>query len=233
MGQCERHYHGASWRRLCVCDDAEPRPEAEPDASACLLRREHGRPEPDPECCARPSEASCATGYEYRQGALCMWSHDHDYFTTECFLQAVPTPAPSLPSFAEGFFLGPRGQASCSAVCGERGMTCSAQGFRDVYGQISNFTEVSRIVAAIGARDWLGLNMEKITPQCCKTEGRTGSAFGPAYGAAPSITCPAIGCMVTSPKTIVTRSSLAVTGAGGVSASARSRGRRLQSRRPP
>lgn len=179
MDQCERHYHGASWRRMCVCEDAEPRPEAEPDASACLLRREHGRPEPDPECCARPSEASCATGYEYRQGALCMWSHDHDYFATECFLKAVPTPAPSLPSFAEGFFLGPRGQENCSAVCGERGMTCSAQGFRDVYGQISNFTEVSRIVDAIGARDWLGLNMEKITPQCLQDGGPHGFRLWP------------------------------------------------------
>merc|ERR1719464_599501 len=172
--QCERHYHGASWRRLCVCGDAEPRPQGKLDASACRLL---GRP--DPECCARPSEASCAAGFEYRQGAMCMWSHDHDYFTTECFQQAVPTPAPARPSFAEGFFLGPRGEANCSAVCEEQGMTCSAQGFRDAYDKISNYTEVSSIVAAIGARDWLGLQHEKITPRCLRDAGPWGYRLWP------------------------------------------------------
>lgn len=158
-----------------MCEDAEMQSEAELNFDACLLLGNR-----DPECCARPSEASCAPGFQYSAGPLCMWSHDHDYFTTECRRSdASPAPAPALPSFAEGFFLGPQGEANCTSVCEEHGMTCTVQGFRDSHSQISNYTEVAAIVAAIGDRDWLGVQLEKIKPRCLNDAGPYGYRLWP------------------------------------------------------
>lgn len=110
-------------------------------------------------------------------GSLCMWSHDHDYFTTECRPQTTTTT--TLPSYAEGYFLGPHGNANCSAVCEGNAMTCTSQGFADAYDEISNFTRVSAIIGAIGQRDWLGLNLETVYPQCVRNAGRFGYAIWP------------------------------------------------------
>jgi len=107
-----------------------------------------------------------------------MWSHDHDYFTTEC-RRTETTTTTTLPNYADDFVLSPQGEANCTSVCEDRGMTCTAQGFRDAYDQISNYSAVSRIVAAIGRRDWLGLQQEKIFPQCLKDGGSWGYRLWP------------------------------------------------------
>lgn len=171
--QCERHYHGASWRRLCVCDDPDVQPDSQTDSTVCLRLGL-----PDPECCSRPSEASCADGFQYRSGPLCMWSHDHDYFTTEC-RRLETTTTTTLPSYAEGYFLSPRSESNCTAVCEVHGMTCTAEGWADAFNEISNATAVSRIIAAIGHRDWLGLNKEMIYPQCLRDRGHGGYRIWP------------------------------------------------------
>eukprot|EP00931_Biecheleriopsis_adriatica_P015182 TRINITY_DN11755_c0_g1_i1.p1 TRINITY_DN11755_c0_g1~~TRINITY_DN11755_c0_g1_i1.p1 ORF type:complete len:995 (-),score=146.79 TRINITY_DN11755_c0_g1_i1:47-2974(-) len=176
LDQCERNYHGGGWRRLCVCDAANSEAdwELEPDTTACLLL---GRP--DPECCARPIEASCAPGFQYSTGQLCMWTHDHQYFNTECRWTGT-TSTTSLPSFAEGFFLGPHGEASCHSVCAHQGLTCSAQGFRDSQAQIGSFEGVTAVIDAIGQRDWLGLSAgELVYPQCIADGGSAGYRLWP------------------------------------------------------
>merc|ERR1712039_556555 len=59
------------------------------------------------------------------------------------------------------------------------GMMCSVQGFQESYGQITNYSEVASIVAAIGARDWLGLQHEKIKPRCLHDAGSEGFRLWP------------------------------------------------------
>lgn len=177
LDQCERNYHGAGWRRLCVCEPREAElevwSEQEPDATACLVL---GRP--DPECCARPIEASCAPGFQYGMGKICMWTHDHQYFATQCW-QTDTTSTTTLPSFAEGFHLGPRGESNCSSVCALQGLTCTAEGFRDSRHQISSFEGVEAIIDAIGHRDWLGLSHEMVYPQCVEDGGSAGHRLWP------------------------------------------------------
>lgn len=177
LDQCERNYHGAGWRRLCVCDpiDVEPEvpPEQDPDTTACLVLGV-----PDPECCARPIEASCAPGFKYSTGDVCMWTHDHQYFVTQCW-QTGTTSTSTLPSFAEGFHLGPQGESNCSSVCALQGLTCTAEGFRDSQHQISSFEGVESIINAIGRRDWLGLSHEKVYPECVGDGGSGGHRLWP------------------------------------------------------
>jgi len=173
---CDKMYHGAGWRRLCVCTEKPTAtvPETTPtDASACLRNGV-----PDPECCAGMEEASCVPGFELSTGPVCMATHDYQYMTTECRPTTVTTSTSTIAPIADGYHLAPRGQPNCTEECESHGMKCTVQGFQNAASDMYNGSRIREIIGAIGRRDWLGIESgEGIFPHCPFGDQ------GPAWGA--------------------------------------------------
>mmetsp|Transcript_16801 Transcript_16801/g.29496 ORF Transcript_16801/g.29496 Transcript_16801/m.29496 type:complete len:948 (-) Transcript_16801:335-3178(-) len=137
--------------------------------------------EDDPECCARSFEAACAPGFEYTAGLPCMWTHDHQYFQTEC-RETGTTLTTTIPIHAEGWFLGPQGDANCSDVCVARGLRCTVAGFEQSLDQVNSYDKVQSIIDTIGQRDWLGGDSNELNyPKCCSNGGSAGYRLWPGF----------------------------------------------------
>jgi hypothetical protein len=110
-----------------------------------------------------------------------MWDHHQQWFATQCTYTGTTTTS-TIPSYADGWFLGLPGDQNCTSLCAKLGQTCTVQGFVNALDEIDTYEGVKSIIDAIGKRDWLGGDSDELNyPKCLEDKGSAGSKIWPAY----------------------------------------------------